>query len=238
MNKPELCIDYYREPLNVGDFVIPCVDKVEELGIYGTITKIDYVPELNKNYLTLETEEGKTFDKIYYSRCFSTKERKDIRDNKKYVYSLICFNDEFKRIGRLPLTNIADINYNIPDDTCYITVTAEHLEEKYRETKKAKILGSYSYYYLFYLLIDDKLRLTNKEHPSGPLLVSDKVLFPQPIGTDYKEFESKEELQLFIQNLIEYFNNADLTNINNEKEFRKNKIGQKFEDDLVLRLKK
>ena len=188
MNKPELCIDYYREPLNVGDFVIPCVDKVEKQGVYGTITKIDYVPELNKNYLTLETEEGKTFDKIYYSRCFSTIERKDIRDNKKYVYSLICYNDEFKKISRLPLTNIASTNYDIPENTCYITINAEHLEERSKETKKAKILGSFSYYSVYYLIIKDKLKLADVEHRNGPVLISDKVLFPQPIGNNYKVF--------------------------------------------------
>lgn len=237
MNKPELCLDYYRETLKVGDFVVPIYKDVIDLGITGTITKIEYIPENQKHYLTIIDENGKTYDKIWYSRCFSTKERKEIRDNEDYVYNLTCYNNKFKRIGRLPLTNITDTNYSIPENTCYITLDASHLEEKGRQLKKENILTCYSYMRLFHFIIKDKFELADVEHRNGPVLISKDALFPEPIGHDYMMFNSKEELQEFIKEIITYFNEADLTYVNNEKEFIKNQQGQDFEDDLVLKLK-
>ena len=90
---------------------------------------------------------------------------------------------------------------------------------------------------LYYFIIKDKLELADVEHRNGPVLISKENIFPQPISHDYMLFDSKEDLQECIEDLILHFNKADLTNINNEKEFRKNKQGQDFEDDLVLKLK-
>ena len=238
MINPDICLDYYRESLKVGDFIVPIYDKVNELGIKGTITKIDYIPEQDKHFLTIMGEDGNIYDRIWYSRCFSTPERKDIRDNKDYVYSLAFYNNKFKRIGHLPLTNISDINYTIPNNTSFASIDADHLEEKGRQLKKQTILTCYSYMVLYYFIINNDLELADLEHRNGPVLISKDVMFPRPIGHNYKLFDNKEDLANYIKEIIKYFNEADLKNINNNKEFRKNKIGQEFEDNLVLKLKK
>ena len=238
MNIPESCLDYYRETLKVGDFVVPIYEEAQKQGISGTITKIEFIPEENKYYLTIIDENGKPFDKIWYSRCFSTKERKAIRENEDYVYNLTCYNDKFRRIGFVPLTNNTDINYDIPSTTCYMTLDANHLEEIGRETKKERILSCYSYISLYYFILSNKLKLKELENENGPLLVSEEARFPKAITHDYELFESLYELREEIKSIITLFNEADLTNINNDIEYDKNIEKQDFETDLVLKLKK
>ena len=238
MNNPDICIDYYREPLRVGDYVIPTYKEAIDLNISGIISNIYFHKKNQQNYLTLVDDNNNVLIKDVCSRYYTTKERMDIRKEENYVYSLTCYNDEFKRINRLPLTNLTSPLYDIPDKTCYMTLDAYHLEEKGRETKKAKILTSYSYYSLFFFLVNDKLSLTYNEKNDYYTFSSPKVVFPRSTNSEYKIFNNLDELKSYIKVLIEYFNNIDLTKINNDKEFKKNKTNLQFEDDLVLKLKK
>ena len=234
MKNPGSCVDYYREPLHIGDTIIPAYGPAFDLKVGGRITCIIYSPIDDLHYITTVDEQGNTLLKDKCSRFYTTEERAKIRNNKEYVYFLSCYNDEFKRVGMLPLTNTASPLYDIPDETCFITLDAYHLEQK----AKRKTMGSHSFYPIYFFLIKNKLQLSFDREKNYVLIRSSKVILPKYTGNEYKIFANKMELDYFIRALIEYFNKADLSQINNNKNFEDNNNKAQFEKDLILKLKR
>ena len=232
------CIDYYDETLQIGDYVIPISGTALKLGFEGYISDIVYSKKYDDNYITIIDNNGNILVDDINSRLYSTLERKDIRENKKYVYSLTCYNSEFQRISVLPLTNTTDINYEIPKQTCYMSIDAFYLEEKGRELKRERILTCYSLNPLYYFLIGNKLDVSLSEEHDKVVFFTEDIFFPQIIKDDFKIFSCQEELADYIRRIIDAFKKANLNGINNEKEYRKNKPVKKFEEQLILELKK
>ena len=224
------CVDFYGEKLNIGDEVIPIVDEALVSGIGGIISKIKYSERYNNYYITITDNNGNILLENVDAGCYTTKERYNERENQEYVYSLTFFNKNLWPMTNVLLTNKTDINYEIPDETSFVTVVARHLK------KKEISYSIFSSLNIFYLIIDNNLKVEHKDDDFYYLLNTDTYDF-YPISNDYKFFKNIDELKKYIKEIIKYFNYSDLTYVNSDIEFHKNEKGKEFEKKLIHHLK-
>lgn len=228
MEKKIQCVDIYGERLRVGDEVIPVLDEAAIIGIGGVISEIEYCDKYDNYYITITDKEGKILLKGVDARCYTTQERFDERENQKYVYSLTFYDSKFRIQTWLPLTNRTNQNYEIPGETCLITLNVQHLKEKGKNRRSGNL---YSCFDIYYFIVDGKVEI--KESDNFYYLLNLKTNDYHAISRDYRIFKGSKEMKKFIKGIIEYFNNADLTHVNNDEEFEKNEKGKEFERKLI-----
>lgn len=132
------------------------------------------------------------------------------------------------------MTNRTDPNYEIPDDDTYLIVlNAEHLEEKGQLEGNSCLGDSYISSYIYYFFVDSKVELYHKEGDNFYYLRNPKIDRYRTIHEKHRIFKSNKEMKKFIKDIIRYFNNADLTYVNNNEEFEKNEKGKEFEQKLI-----
>lgn len=237
MSKQKQCIDFYGERLKVGDEVIPILDEALIIGIGGAISKIEYSERYNNHYITITNKDGKVLLEGVDARCYTTQERYNERENQEYVYSLTFYNEKFWPMTTIPLTNRTDSNYEIPDGTCFVSLGTEHLRKKGKQLTENSWSGpSYTLSSIYYFIVDGNVKLYNKEDDFYYLLNFETHDW-YPISNNYRIFENNEELKKYVKGIIEYFNSADLTYVNNDEEFDKNEKGKEFEKNLIHKLK-
>lgn len=239
MANEKQCIDFYGEKLKIGDEVIPMLEEALIIGIGGTISKIEYSEKYNNHYITIIDKEGNVLLEDVDARCYTTQERYDERENQEYVYSLTFCNNKFSLMTYIPLTNKTNPDYEIPDETCLVILDAIHLEEKGKKladnSYQCTKIGESSIFSFF--TNNGNVKLCHEKEDNYYYLLNSKTHDWHPLDTDYRTFENKEELKKYVKGIIEYFNNADLTYVNNDEEFDKNENGKKFEMNLIQRFK-
>lgn len=231
MLKQEQCIDFYGEKLKVGDEVIPILEEALIIGIGGVISKIEYSERYNNHYITITDKDGNVLLEGVDARYYTTQARYDERENQKYVYSLTFYNKRFWSITTIPLTNRTDPNYKIPDETYFAVLSAKHLQEK------GRCLLSYTIHSIYNFIIDGKSILYYSKIDDCYYLLNSETYDEYLIDSDYRVLKNDEELKEYVKGIIEYFNSADLTYVNNDEEFDKNKNGKEFEKKLIRHLK-
>lgn len=237
MSNQKKCIDFYGERLGIGDEVIPILEEALIIGIGGTISKIEYSEKYNDYYITINDKDGNVLLKNVDARCYTTQSRFDERENQEYVYSLTFYNNMFRYMTTLPLTNRTDLNYVIPDEACFVTLDAQHLETKGKKLNdNSCICPLYNLSSIYYFIIDGKVKLCCEEENDLYYLLNSKTHDCYQINKNYKIFKNGVELKAYIKSIIAYFNSADLTYVNNDEIFNKNKNGKKFEKNLIKKL--
>ena len=223
MNKQRKCIDIYGEPLKIGDEVIPVMDEALIIGASGTISRIEY----SEN--TIIDKQGKVLLEGVDARCYTTKERFNERENEDFIYSINFYNKRLMLQTSLPLTNRTNIEYEIPEDTTFATIEARHtLEEK----------NSYIGSTVYSLIVNNKVEVCHDKDDNYYYLINKESYDYHSISENYRIFKNEEEFKKFIKEIIKYFNNADLTQINTKEEFAKNEKAKVFEKKLINRLNK
>lgn len=229
MSKEKQCIDFYGEKLKIGDEVIPILEEALIIGIGGVISKIEYSEKYNNHYITITDKDGNVLLENVDARCYTTQARFDEREDFEYVYDLTFYNKSFCPLTTIPLTNRTDSDYEIPDGTYFVILGAEHLEEK-----KSSLYTSYS---IYHFIIEGKGQLHHNKAKNLYSLVNSETNASHMMDSNYRIFKNDEELKKYVKSIIEYFNNADLTHVNNNKEFDKNDDGKEFEKKLINHLK-
>lgn len=230
MSKQRQCIDFYGEKLKVGDEVIPILEEALIIGIGDVISKIEYNEKYNNHYITITDKDGNVLLEGVDAKCYSTQARYNERENQEYVYSLTFFDKSFLPMTTIPLTNRTDSDYDIPDGTYFVVLEARHLQEKEKSS------SSYTSYSIYHFIIDDKVKLYHEKTDNFYYLLNSETYGWHPINCYYKIFKSCEELKKYVKGIIEYFNSADLTYVNNDEEFDKNENGKEFEKKLIHHL--
>lgn len=231
MSKEKQCIDFYGEKLKIGDEVIPILEEALIIGINGFISKIEYSEKYNNHYITITDKDGNVLLENVDARCYTTQARFDEREDFEYVYDLTFYNKSFWPLTAIPLTNRTDSDYEIPDGTYFVILGANHLEE---EKENSSLYTSYS---IYHFIIDGKCKLYHEETENFYYLVNSETNASHMMDSNYRIFKNDEELKKYVKSIIEYFNNADLTHVNNNKEFDKNDDGKEFEKKLINHLK-
>lgn len=234
MEKKSQCVDIYGERLKVGDEVIPVMEEPLIIGISGIISKIEYSERYNNYYITITDKKGKTLLDGVNARYYTTQERFDERENQEYVYSLTFYDSKFWPQTSIPLTNKTNLNYEIPEGTCLITLDAEHLKKRGKQlTQNSWSCDSYISSYIYYFIVDGKAKLCHDEIDDYYYLLNPQTNNYREIGENHRIIKGNKEMKKFIKGIIEYFNNADLTYVNNDEEFEKNEKGKEFEKKLI-----
>lgn len=89
---------------------------------------------------------------------------------------------------------------------------------------------------IYYFIVDGKLQLCHDKKDDYYFLINPEVGHYQVVGykdNTFRVFRNGEELKKYIKSIIEYFNSADLTYVNNDEEFEKNENGKEFEKKLI-----
>lgn len=234
MQKQKYCIDFYGEKLNIGDEVVPILEEALILNIGGFISKIKYSERYNNHYITITDEKGNILLEGVDARCYTTQERIDEREEEN-IYNLVFHDERLYYISNIPLTNKTNINFDIPENTSYITLEAKH----YGKEKQLDCGSSISYInmMLYYFIIAKDMKVCHEKEERAYYLENSNNGCYQRILKKYKIFKDQEKLKEYIKCIIEYFNNADLTHINNCEEFRHNEIKKEFEKTLTMKLK-
>lgn len=227
MSKQNNCIDFYGEKLTIGDEVIPILEEALIIGIEGVISKIKYNAEYDNYYITITDKEGNVLLENVDARSYTTKERFNERETQKYVYMLTFYDAELEQLTTIPLTNKTDPNYEIPDETCFAILEAKHLEtkDKYKNSS------------LYHFIVDGYFELCIAKKEGILFLSTLEGHIMHPINVHHRNFKNEDELKKYIKGIIEYFNNADLTHVNNDEVFAKNEKGKEFEKLLIHHLK-
>ncbi len=219
------CVDFYGERLNVGDEVIPVLDEAAMIGIGGIISEIHY----GKNcYITITDKNGKVLLNGVDARCYTTQERFDEREKSDYVYSLTFYSNKCWPLNSLPLTNKTNPNYEFSEGTTFIALNAKHINSK------SEGCSSYTSGDIYFFALKDKVTFGyEKKNDEHYLHVLETGEYLEWITSNHKHFATDEELKNYIRILIQYFNNADLTRVNNNDTYPENPEGQKFEKTLL-----
>ncbi len=223
--KSDTCKDIGGLPLRVGDKVMPCF-----IGFEGTISQIYYCKELNESFVDIVDDNGKILLDKAISTDYTTAERFMEAEYGDYIYSLNAYDKNYRPLISLCILSNRTEKLELPDNTDSIEIRAEHLSS-HNKGGNTYISGS-----IFILalktaelcLSDEGAYLRNKETYKFINWVYDN---------NYRLFDTKEELENYVNQLITYFNEADLTDINNSIEFHKNEKAQTFEKTLIKRLK-
>lgn len=228
------CIDFYGERLKVGDEVIPMLEEALIIGIGGVISKIEYSERYNNHYITITDKEGKVLLENVDARCYTTQARYDERENQEYVYSLTFCNDKLYPTASLPLTNRTDVNYQIPENTCLVLLSAQHL------TEKGECYKAYSSETIYNYFFEENIKLycdkKNKDYDYDFYYVMNDNGNWYPIYRGYKIAQSEEELKKYVKAIIEYFKSSDLSHVNNDVLYDENSEAKTFEKQLINRL--
>lgn len=235
MSKQKQCVDFYGERLKVGDVVIPIIEEALLIGIGGNISKIEYSESYDNYYITITDKEGNVLLDNVDARLYTTQARYDERENQKYVYSLTFYGNELYPIAFLPLTNKTDRDYEIPENTCLISLDAEHLTEKGEDY--ASYLSKTIHNYFFEGDIKLYCEKKNKDYKYDFYYVMNNKGKRLQINGSFKIVQNKEELKKYVKALIEYFKSSDLSYVNNEILFDENKKAKEFEEKLIYKLK-
>lgn len=233
MSSEKNCIDLYGERLNIGDEVIPVLSEALIMNIRGIISKIIY--QDGYHFLILSGKDGKKLysnhdgDYAFESRHFTTQERFNERENERNVYSLTFYSNIAWPLTSLPLTNRTNPNYDFPEGTTFISLTTNHILDE----DKGYISSD-----IYFFATKDKVKFCyDKKHDTNFLKVLETGEYWAWITGNHINFETYEELKNYIKGLIKYFNNADLTQVNNDIIYSKNPEGKKFEKVLIKELK-
>ena len=227
MEKQRKCIDIYGEPLKIGDEVIPVLEEALIIGESGIISKIEYSEEYNNHYITITDKQDNVLLEGVDARCYTTKERFNERENEDFIYSINFYNKRLMLQTSLPLTNRTNIEYEIPEDTTFATIEARHtLEEK----------NSYIGNTIYSLIVNNKVEVCHDKDDNYYYLINKESYDYHSISENYRIFKDEEEFKKFIKEIIKYFNNANLTQINTKEEFAKNEKAKVFEKSLIDKL--
>lgn len=227
MSRQKQCIDFYGERLKVGDVVIPIQEEALIIGIGGVISKIEYSEIDDNHYITITDKNGNILLEGVDAICYTTQARYNERENQKYVYSLTFYNKRLWPMTTVPLTNKTDSEYEIPDGTCFVVLGAEHLQKK----------DSYIFHKIYYFIVDGEAKVCHRKEDDMYYLLNPETYDCLPISNNNKIFKNAEELKNYVKGIIEYFNSANLTYVNNNEEFDKNENGKEFEKNLIYYLK-
>lgn len=226
MSNKKLCLDFYGEKITIGDEVIPMLGNEMRIGVGGFISDIKYDEQYDEYCITITDNEGNVLLKNADARSYTTKERFKEREVQDFVYMITFYNANLKPLTTIPLTNITDENYEIPDETCFAILRACHADQK---------LHSYISN-IYHFIVDDNFELCYEKQEGILYLFTLNRQNKFPINVNYKNFKTYEELKQYTKGIIKYFKECDLTHINNN-EFDKNEIGKEFEKRLIHYLK-
>lgn len=232
MPNQKQCIDFYGERLKVGDEVIPVLEEALIIGIGGVISKIEYSERYDNHYITITDKEGKVLLKNVDARCYTTQARYDEREIQKYVYSLTFHSDKLYPIASLPLTNRTDVDYEIPENTCLVLLSAQHLIKKGEGYKSYFSKTIYNYFF------EENIKLycdkENKDYDFYYVMNDNGNWYP--IYGGYKIAQSEEELKKYVKDIIEYFKSSDLSHVNNDVLYDQSSEAKAFEKQLINKL--
>ena len=120
-----------------------------------------------------------------------------MENNNNYKYNLVFKNKEGKKITKIELTSINDLNFKIPEDTLWIELKVKRLNEN-------KI---YERWTLYNLITKDILENKFNKNNYGYYIVTSKFeYYPGFNNMNLKIFNTTEELENYIRILINYFN--------------------------------
>lgn len=217
------CNDFYGEPLSIGDRILSVQPESKLSNTIGIIKEISYLDTTEQSFITIIDEQGNILLKNVNSTYYSTEERiKKYRND--YIHYLCFMNKEGKVIYNKPLTNQMNLDFQIPENTLWI---------EYKINKLTN-MGTYERYSIFSLIIDDHLS-TNFEKKGDKYFIQTSKFIYCPGFSDRNliTFKNREELQLFVTSLINFFHENLLGQYNNQKLFDENHEAHKLSRKLT-----
>lgn len=115
------------------------------------------------------------------------------------------------------MANRTYVNYEIPEKTCLVLLEANHLIDE------GVFSESYSYETIYNYFFEENIKLycdkKNKDYDFYYVVNKDGKGYP--IYVDYKIV--KKRIKKYVKAIIEYFKSCDLSHVNNDVLYEKNK---------------
>lgn len=226
------CLDYYDEPLKVGDKIISVITNEKIIDDVGIITKIYFNPKNKCYYLTILNETGFLLTKRK-AENYTTIKRYEKYNPIEYTYflDLDCVSS-----GRylIALDNNTHLRIDFPEFSFMAILYARYKTGVYDQDEFIPKFG---------FILDENI--TIKSEKIGDR--EDEFLYKPtlngktyriPLGFfPYRTFKTKMELIKYLQGLIKYFHEVDLSMFSLDIPFQDNELSQKFDYELMRKLK-
>lgn len=223
----ENCLDVYGERLKIGDEVIPVIGIPLMMDMKGSITDIKYSGHYNTSYITVYDKDNNKILHDVDSKYFTLKNRLEEREIKNCIYKLEFYDSNLSQIKTCPLTGHTDINYEIPENTCLVTLSSMH---PHIGNEPAYLTAD-----IFNLILAGEFRIRHRSEYQCYHLTSERAGIY--INDDFKMFNSLDELKNYLKSLIVFFNTEDIQTVNEPELFNENSAYQEYDEVLVHRLK-
>lgn len=129
-------------------------------------------------------------------------------NNNDYIYNLVFKNKEGKDITSIPLSSSTEIDFQIPKDSLWIELKINRLTEN----KK------YERYTLYNLITKEILENKFNKTKDGYYIVTSRFkYYPSFSEINLKTFNTNEELQDYITELIQFFHDNPYGQTNKEE---------------------
>lgn len=150
----------------------------------------------------------------------------NIENNNDNIYILVFKNKEGKKITKIELTSINEIDFQMPEDTLWIELKVKRLNEN-------KIYERWSLYNLITKdILENKFNKTNNEYY---IVTSKFEYYPGFTDMNLKIFNTSEELENYIKTMIQFFQEY-ISNQTNQEIIQQENI--KTSNQLSRKLKK
>lgn len=227
------CLDYYDEILKVGDKVMPIIIDNKIINDSGIITKIYFNPKNSSYYLTILNETGFLLTKRK-AQNYTTIERYEKYNPIEYTYFLDL---DYVSPGRYEkvLDHNTTLKIDFPTHSFMAVLNARYKTGVYDQDKFISKFG---------FIVDDNITIKKEQVLDGECdflykpTINDKTYYISLVFP-YRTFKTKLELIKYLQELIKFFHEheADLALFNSSIAFKDNILAQKFDNELMRKLK-
>lgn len=227
------CLDYYDEPLEVGDEITSVIIDEKIVDDEGIITRIYFNPENDTYYLNIKNTTGYL---LYQRKAqnYTTIERYKKYNPLEYTYFLdLDYVDHWRY--EIVLDHNTPLKIDLPSHFFMAVLYARY---------KTGVFDRYKFIPKFGFIVDDKITIQKEKVLDG----EEKFLYKPTINGKtyqislpfpYRIFKTKCELLTYLQELIKYFHEHqdDLALFNQNIPFQDNMLAQKFDNELMRKLK-
>lgn len=149
-------------------------------------------------------------------------------NNESFIYRLIFYNTKIEPILNIPLNSSTKPIFEIPEDTCFVTLNAIHLISKDEEQNNMYEKNIY-----FFILAKKVTFWANTSNNRYIQFFHVPNTGYSQIVTDHLGFDKEKDLKKILNYLIKIFKDADVQSIDKDLDYSKNRKLKRFEKSLI-----